>query len=826
MSEVLASLYATHREFGRVFVEFAPSSRVQQLSAVALHAKRELRATCLLDEATDRWVLMLPDWGLPLRVRVRATLDDGTVDEAELSVDPNALAGLEAVDVTVADEPTSDGSADPEATRQRLLDIVSRERLHTEVGRVTTSPEGDVVTGFASFSTSHAQRSDADYDLLFFDQSGKLLPSPWQCMGDGIVADRHFDGIHQRTLSFSIELPAAVDSFCVWLQSSDPSIPAAFDMADAALLGERRGFWRNETMVADADPTYERWFLELHRADSRTLALQRATQGSLPIRPLFSFVVPLFHTPLDFLRDAVDSVLRQSYPKLELVLVNASPEENELCAAIERYRARDARVRVVTLEGNLGITENTNAGIRAATGDFLAFMDHDDTIEPDLLYCYAKAINDHPETDLLYCDEDHLLDDHYVGPFFKPDWDIDRLCTENYVCHLLCVRKSFVDALPELPSREMDGSQDHNMTFLVGEQARSVYHVRRVLYHWRMHAASTAGAGVDQKSYALEAERLAVQNHLDRCGIDATARMNVFRHGRCHVDYHFATHPLVSIIIPNKDSIDLLDACVTSILDKSSWPNYEVIVIENNSSEPETFAYYEQLAMRDERVRIASCETGGVFNFSMLMNAGAREAKGDYLLLLNNDTEVVSPDWIEQLMGPALREEVGCVGALLLYPNGTIQHAGVLAGRVYGPQHFNAGRMADDPGYYEVNELTHQATAVTAACLLTKKAVFWEIGGFDESFAANYNDVDFCLKVRERRYAIVYQPHAKLIHHESVSRDSNSGSARARARFVREEGGMRAKWAQVLCSPDPFYNPNFRFGPAFYHLDDSRKLPA
>lgn len=649
-----------------------------------------------------------------------------------------------------------------------------------------------------------------------FDADGKAIATDWVLMGDSTF-ERTDIGGWQRQLSFSLRVPSDVPSFVVQA-SMDDGRTCVFEASGERVRGWREG-WRNASVPADQDIRYDEWFRTRHRATPSELALQRRESKSFMHKPTFSIIVPLYKTPLNFLAEMVESVLAQSYERFELVLVNATPEDAKLERAVQEYRARDSRIREVRLAENLGITLNTNAGIKLATGTFLAFLDHDDVIEPDLLYWYAKGVNDYPTTDLLYCDEDHLIDGVYGLPFFKTDWDLDRLRSENYVCHLLAVRKSIVDEFPELPGKEMDGSQDHNMTLMVGEKARNVYHARRVLYHWRAHEGSTAGSqGTQQKSYALEAERLAVQNHLVRCAEQATAVMGARRETRVDVQHHFDKQPLVSIVIPNKDMADVLRRCITSILDLTSWKNYEVVVVENSSQEQQTFHLYSELEREDARVRVVTFAPKDGFNFSELINYGFTKARAEYLLMLNNDTEVIAPDWIEQLMGICQRGDVGSVGAKLLYPDDTIQHMGVVVGKHVGPVHANAGSPADDAGYYEINVLPHRMSAVTGACMLTKRSVWEKVGRLDEGLPVDYNDIDYCLKLQQSGYANVVNPNAVLRHYESVTRNLAKSEERA-VGFCKSVGRFNSVWYRNVLLDDPYFSASFAYNSTFYRLN-------
>lgn len=664
-----------------------------------------------------------------------------------------------------------------------------------------------------------AEVSSIDYSCLVLGLDGRVLDDRPISMGSKTCDSDAYPGCKVQVDSWSGRIPSGCDGFILYAFEAKSGNTLAFSVFDTFKTGQLREDWASLTCSADRDPGYEKWFFDCHKTTEFELELQRRSIPDRASAPVFSIIVPLFKTPIIFFHDMVESVLRQTYPYFELVLVNASPENADLCAEAARYAELDDRIKLVTLGGNLGITENTNAGIRVSSGEFIAFFDHDDVLEPDSLYRYADEILRHPETDLIYCDEDHLKDGHYVLPFFKPDWDIDLLCYENYVCHMLTVRRSILEALPELPAASFDGSQDHNMTFLVGEQARRVGHVRKILYHWRIHENSVSGSsGVSQKAYALEAERLSVQNHLDRCGIEAKAVMGKRVPTRCDLEYKFDSYDLVSIIIPNHEACDVLARCVESILARTTWPNYEIVIVENGSKSREILDYYETLSSSYSNIRIIDCRLSNGFDFSRLINCGSKEAKGDYLLYLNNDTEVISPDWIEEMMGLVRRPDVGCVGAKLLYPDNTVQHAGVVVAHGDGPIHVNMHLADSDPGYFETASLPHRLSAVTGACLLTKREVFNQLGGMDEAFPVDYNDIDFCLRAIEAGYGVVYQPYSKLRHYESVSR----GFAQSRDEiesFVRSKGKFMDRWLDYFYDGDPYYNCNFAVNSPYYKIE-------
>ena len=522
----------------------------------------------------------------------------------------------------------------------------------------------------------------------------------------------------------------------------------------------------------------------------------------------------------------LDSVLDQAYPDLELLLVNASPENVELSAAVDAACARDSRVRRIDLDANLGITENTNAGIRAATGDFLCFLDHDDTIEPDALWLYARAALETPEVDLIYCDEDHLLDGRRIGPFYKPDWDPDLLCFENYVTHFLCVRRETLLAATSetgLPGREFDGAQDHNMTLLIGDHARAVRHVPRVLYHWRMHAGSTAGSeGVGQKSYALEAERLAVQAHLDRLGVPATAAMERRRPMRCDLVYDFAEKSRVSACIAHATGNPNLVACVEALVSSTDWPDLEVVV-----SGTLTAGERARLdgAMGSGRTLVvvdgtASTPSSAATNVPAALSAAATAATGEFVLLVDeNVCSFQGGDWLDALMGPVALGGAACAGAKVARVDGTIACAGYLVGEGISPRRAYEGYPVRADGYYEYNVLPHRASAVSASCMLLRRDDFLENASDDlpKTF-----DVALCLDLQAKRGGAVLQQNNVVV--TLANAPVRRSDARTLASSAQETGRLLARHAAAFAGHDPYYTPNVGSGNRFFGYDEGEGL--
>lgn len=588
-------------------------------------------------------------------------------------------------------------------------------------------------------------------------------------------------------------------------------------------LGEIREFWEEpqkklnkvrRKLLNSEDREYRNWF-DMMRATSWELADQR--KAVFEHHPKFSILVPVYHTPLSFLRDMIQSVIRQSYGNWELCIVNASPEESTLTQQLDLWMQNDGRIRVKQLERNLGIAENSNEALRMATGEFIAMLDHDDMLEPNALYEYVKRLNEKPKTDIFYCDEDKITEhsNAYFYPHFKSDFNIDLLRCNNYLCHFLAVRTSLANEVGGWSS-EYDGAQDYDFILKCVEKTANIEHISKVLYHWRCHPNSTAKQQ-ENKKYAFDAGAAALNAHYNRVGISAAAKIGSV-YGWYESEYKLSEHPLVSVLIPNKDHSDDLDVCIRSLMERCTYKELEVIVIENNSTDSETFEYYQKVQKRYDNVKVVCWESEKGFNYSAINNFGFQYAAGDYILLLNNDVEVITENVIESMLGYCMRPEVGIVGARLLYQDNTVQHAGVIVGAGGLADHAFKGLKDSDEGYMCRSISTQNLSAVTAACLMVKRSVYEEVGGLDETFEVAFNDIDFCLKVREAGYLIVYDAQAKLHHYESKSR----GVEDTPKRFVRFDGEMvhlRAKWKIVKEYVDPYYNPNLSNSYEYYKIN-------
>lgn len=529
-----------------------------------------------------------------------------------------------------------------------------------------------------------------------------------------------------------------------------------------------------------------------------------------PRMPKISILVPLWNNEREFQKEMLDSVMNQTYQNWELCLADGSDDAHSYMGEISKEYAARSNGRIVykKLEKNEGISGNTNACLAMATGEFIGLLDQDDILHPSTLYEYVKAINE-KDADYIYCDETTFKSgniDHMLTMHFKPDYAPDNLRANNYICHFSVFKRDLLQGT-ELFRSQFDGSQDHDMILRLTDAAQNVVHVPKLLYYWRCHATSVA-SNIEAKPYAIEAARGAVAENLRSHGFknfqitSTRAFETIFK-----IRYQIIGSPRISIVIPNKDHVEDLKRCISSIEEKSTYDNYEIVVVENNSETKEIKDYYE-LLKDDPRVKVVTYT--GSFNYSAINNFGVKETTGEYILLLNNDTQVITVNWMEEMLMYAQREDVGAVGAKLYYGDKTIQHAGVVIGlgahRTAGHTHYKQHR--ENLGYMGRLCYAQDVTAVTGACLLVKKSLFEKVGGLDESFAISLNDVDFCLKLRKLGLLNVFTPFAELYHFESISRGLDDQGEKAE-RYNRESAHFRDKWKKELQQGDPYYNPNF-----------------
>ncbi|MDL2252551.1 glycosyltransferase family 2 protein [Ruminococcaceae bacterium OttesenSCG-928-I18] len=514
-----------------------------------------------------------------------------------------------------------------------------------------------------------------------------------------------------------------------------------------------------------------------------------------------SVVVPVYNPSRQHFEDLVQSVVGQTYRNWELCLADASEDNDWIRELINRYDSEKILYRAIE---NGGISENTNEAARLATGQYIAFADHDDVLAPHALYEVARQIAEF-DPPMLYSDE-ALFERNWMYPtvgHFKPHYSPQYLLNVNYFGHLVAIRKNLFDRLGGL-RKEYDGAQDHDFNLRALEVAGSALHIPKVLYYWRQHKDSTS-TGIEAKPYVAEAAKKAIDDHLRRIGVRGWAADGLFP-STYKVDYAIKGRPFVSIIIPNCDHIPDLDRCIRSIYEKTRYLQFEVIVVENNSQVVDTFSYYEELVNTYPRCKVVVYDESKNFNFPLVCNYGRQSARGHYLLFLNNDTEVITPEWIDEMLQLCQLEEIAVVGAMLYYPDNTVQHAGVITGLGGYAGHSHKYAYRGKSGYMFRQACVQELSAVTGACMMVKTEVFDQVGGFDAGFSVAYNDVDFCLRVRRRGKSVVFTPYAELYHHESKSRGSDE-EGEAAARFAAEQEKLLERYGEDLLF-DPYYNPN------------------
>ncbi len=544
---------------------------------------------------------------------------------------------------------------------------------------------------------------------------------------------------------------------------------------------------------------YDRWIHEFEKPDGDLIQLKLK---SLTVQPLISIVMPVYNTVPAELRAAIESVLNQSYERWELCIADDCSDRAEVAEILAEFAALDNRIKITRTEQRGGISRTANAAWQIASGKYVCFLDHDDTLAPHALAYVCEALSQNTGADLLYSDEDKIgAKGERFDPFFKPDWSPDLLLSENYICHLLVLAQDLAQKTGRLDPA-FDGSQDYDLILRASAQARRIVHIPKILYHWRAGAASTASS-IDNKQYALDAQKRTLERrgHIEPGAVP----------GRWRVRYPIPEGSRVSIIIASGGRVDALRTNLESIFAKTAYGDYEVVITDNSKGTAierlvrEFQTSHPNLRYLDSREQ--------PFNFSAINNAAARECASPVLLFLNDDTSVIAPGWLEAMVELALRPEVGAVGAKLLYPNGAIQHAGVVMGLYDNCGHAFKGLDGSKPHYFDFTDIIRNVSAVTGACLMTRASVFWQANGFDEDeLAVAFNDVDFCLRLASLGYLNLYTPHAVLYHHESLSKTSKDLIP-----HPKEVAAMRLKWGKTIAH-DPFYNPNLTRNQEDYSL--------
>lgn len=562
-----------------------------------------------------------------------------------------------------------------------------------------------------------------------------------------------------------------------------------------------KGLWayRSETSA------YRAWMKKEATDIEKVLGAASQDIAGFNYRPVISIIMPVWNTRAEYLEKAIQSVCNQAYPYWELCIADDASTEPHVASIIEKHRQRNTCIKVENLFSQAGIVGASSRAISLATGDYVCFLDHDDELSPHALLEVVRALNQGQATDIIYTDEDRLIGGVRSEPFFKPDWSPDLLMSMNYVGHLMVVRRSLFDRANGF--REgTDGSQDHDLILRLSELTDRIIHIPQILYHWRVTPKSVSNIA-ETRTRAVEAGREVIEAALKRCGTDGTVAIT--ENCRYRVKYRINGNPLVSIIIPTRDRADLLSRCIDSILQKSTYHNFEIIIVDNDSTDVKTLSFFRNISDLSGKCRVLPFR--GLFNFSRINNFAVREAKGDYLLFLNNDTEVITADWLEEMLSHAQRPEVGMVGAKLLFPDNRIQHGGVILGIGGIAGHAFYGMPESSPGYMDLASVNRNCMAVTAACLMMRRDVFEEAGGFDEELDVAYNDVDLCLRAVEKGYYIVWTPHALLYHYESASRGQSLPEHNIQY-FCR-------KWQTAIEQGDPFYNCNLTLSHCDYRIN-------
>jgi glycosyltransferase involved in cell wall biosynthesis len=559
-----------------------------------------------------------------------------------------------------------------------------------------------------------------------------------------------------------------------------------------------------EPAMATLNDPYHQW-LSKHYPRPADLKKMKETVEIFPHQPVFSIIMPVYNTPERFLRDAIESVLHQIYPHWELCIADDASTELSVKYLLKEYAEKDSRIKVNFRTENGHISRASNSALELATGEYIALLDHDDLLTPDALYEMALLINRHPEADMIYSDEDKIDEQNRLkDPFFKPDWCPDSFLSRMYTCHLGVYRHSIIQEIGGFRVG-YEGSQDYDLVLRFTEKAQHIFHIPKILYHWRVHPASTATGNQNVKLYAFEAAEKAITEAIHRRGEPGKVTGIPYYLGNYSVRYQIHDYKKVSVIIPTRDLAPVLSRCLDSIFTKTKYPHYEVIVIDNGSVQDETKKLFEKWKQKEpERFKCYPLDIP--FNYPRLNNYATTVAEGEYFLFLNNDTEVLDSDWMEAMVEQAQRPSIGAVGALLLYDNDTIQHAGVILGIGDVAGHSHRHFPVTTPGYVCQVKTVNNYSAVTGACLMCRREVFESIGGFDEELAIAYNDVDLCLKMVEKGYRNVYLSHVVLYHYESRSRGYDDTPEKELVR-QQEAAIFQRRWRHFI-KHDPCYSPH------------------
>lgn len=656
----------------------------------------------------------------------------------------------------------------------------------------------DIITGHATITTDDEEALTCPVEVVAIDASGCSVST-----NEIILSEATKDvegGLKRRTVSFSIRVPFFGPEYHIWVKTPQGRHDLLYYL-NLEERDKRHNWWRAWTMPVEADSRYPEHFDTVWAASESELEDQRSREAQ---EPAVSIILVTDGSDLRATDETVESLIAQTYQNLEIIVAAKGGPNQALEDACKRWSRRSNRVRSLPRQGETSHNEALARALDEATGTFVATVDDFDLLAPDAIFRLAEATQDDEDVDVCYADEDNLNGKTHEEPFFKPSFESDLLLSLNYLNHPLFFRKSLVSA-SDLVEHCPSGDADHYLALRATHAARGVVHLPRVLYHNR--------SARDTSTPATLAHVKAVEAALSAWDTHALVGANRRLEGCVEVDFELRDHPLVSVLIPNKDQVEVLKRCMTSVLKKTSYDNFEVIIIENNSEDPETFAYYDELTAADDRVRIITYE--GPFNFAKINNFGASKAIGSYLLFLNNDTEIISGDWMRRMVSLCARPDTAIVGAKLIFPDDTIQHAGVVM-RAPGVSHVMK-HMPRNYAYWNV-QLIQDLTCVTAACLMAKRSVFDELGGLDEDFAVDYNDVDFCWRVYAQGYKVVYEPAVEVYHLESVSRGKHETKA-SKDLFQHEIDLLTERWPDHYDHIDPASSPNLDQHTAYHKLN-------
>ena len=559
-------------------------------------------------------------------------------------------------------------------------------------------------------------------------------------------------------------------------------------------------------LLQPGEDPYHGWLRLYDPTDKAAMAALGQKIEDLGITTTFSVVMPVYNPPLDYLRQAIESVQAQVYPHWEICIADDASPNAAVRELLTELAAQDPRIKLVFREKNGHISAATNSALEIATGDYIALMDNDDLLPPHALAYMALAAHQHPQAGLIYSDEDKVTEDNVrQAPYFKCQFNYELFLSQNMISHFGVYRRSVLEEIGGFRVG-YEGAQDWDLALRVIEKVgpENIVHVPRVLYHWRIFPGSTALA-LEEKDYALKAQIESITSHLQRIGKpDTQVYPAPGIPGLLRIKHRLPDPlPLVSIVIPTRDRVELLSMCVNSILEKTAYPNYQIVVVDNGSTDEKALAYLDSIA-KDERVKVIRADIP--FNYSALNNLGVAQTDGEYLVLMNNDIEITQTDWLEEMLAFACQPDIGCVGAQLWYPNNTLQHGGVVLGIGGVASHAHKGIPRGNFGYFGRASAHQMFSAVTAACLMIRKSTYQAVDGFDETLKVAYNDVDFCLKVRAQGLRNLYNPFASFIHHESASRGSDQEGSNQQ-RLAAEAAIMKQRWG-ALIADDPAYSPN------------------